>query len=370
MAVRTPYTPLYEDVLDYLERSGLPSVGGIFDDYDQSTNPFITNFDELTNSDKTGINSLTNPLLPIVNDNSGDELALIRRKMLEEQGGYPRGIDYSDPNIENYKNFIHPTMNQIANDDDDDVFDYEYDAYGIVDPFSMGVKGSPTIHEIGLAAADKERARLQEIALEKARAEAAKRQAEAEAKRIQDAIEAQNISRQEAEDQQKAIEKERGDSGAGDYGNVGGTSGAMTDDNAGTFCFDPNTLVQMADGSEKKIKEIQLGDQTKGGEVTGVFQFKASDEIHDYKGVTVAGSHYVKEDGKFIMVKDSPLSVKIDKIPVVYSLDTTGRRIFINDIEFADYNGDGVAKNFLTNAGVDLTGFDKEVLRQVENRLI
>ena len=125
----------------------------------------------------------------------------------------------------------------------------------------------------------------------------------------------------------------------------------------------------MANGSKKKIKDIRLGDNTKGGEVTGVFQFKASDEIHDYKGVTVAGSHYVKEDGKFIMVKDSPLSVKIDKIPVVYSLDTTARRIFINDIEFADYNGDGVAKNFLSNAGVDLTGFDTEVLRQVEHKL-
>ena len=141
--------------------------------------------------------------------------------------------------------------------------------------------------------------------------------------------------------------------------------------NEGNRCFEPNTFIQMNDGSEKKIKDIQLGDDTKGGEVTGVFQFKVNvDEIHNYKGVTVAGSHFVKENGKFIMVKDSPLSVKIDKIPVVYSLDTTGRRIFINDIEFADYNGDGVAKNFLTNAGVDLTGFDKEVLRQVENRLI
>ena len=150
-------------------------------------------------------------------------------------------------------------------------------------------------------------------------------------------------------------------------GKKGGGSGGYT---GGGFCFDPNTLVQMADGTEKKIKEIQLGDNTKGGEVTGVFQFKAADEIHNYKGVTVAGSHYVKENGRFIMVQDSPLSVKIDKIPVVYSLDTTGRRIFINDIEFADYNGDGVAKNFLTNAGVDLTGFDTEVLRQVEQRLI
>jgi len=150
-------------------------------------------------------------------------------------------------------------------------------------------------------------------------------------------------------------------------GSTGGSGGSAT---GGGFCFDPSTPIQMADGSTKQIKNIQLGDDTKGGEVTGVFQFKATDEIHDYKGVTVAGSHFVKEDGKFIMVKDSPLAVKIDKIPVVYSLDTSGRRIFIKDIEFADYNGDGVAKNFLNNAGVDLTGFDKEVLRQVEHRLI
>ena len=47
-------------------------------------------------------------------------------------------------------------------------------------------------------------------------------------------------------------------------------------------------------------------------------------------------------DGEFIMVEDSPLAIKIDKIPVVYSLDTTGRRIFIKNIEFADYNGDGI----------------------------
>ena len=160
----------------------------------------------------------------------------------------------------------------------------------------------------------------------------------------------------------------RGDRGSGG-GNQGGSSGGG-ESGFGGFCFDPNTPIQMADGSEKKIKEVQLGDQTKGGEVTGVFQFKAADEIHDYKGVTVAGSHYVKEDGRFIMVQNSPISVKINKIPVVYSLDTTGRRIFIKDIEFADYNGDGIAKGFLANAGVNISGFNEEVLRQVENRLI
>ena len=197
-----------------------------------------------------------------------------------------------------------------------------------------------------------------------------KRRIEKEKKRIASLPKDVQQYTQPTRSTQQAIREERGDPGSSDYGNPGGTSGAMTDANAGTFCFDPSTPIQMADGSTKEIKNIQLGDDTKGGEVTGVFQFKASDEIHDYKGVTVAGSHYVKEDGRFIMVKDSPLSVKIDKIPVVYSLDTSGRRIFINDIEFADYNGDGIAKGFLANAGVDITGFDTEVLRQVENRLI
>ena len=136
-------------------------------------------------------------------------------------------------------------------------------------------------------------------------------------------------------------------------------------------CFGPDTFIQMADGSEKKIKDIKIGDNTKGGEVTGVFQFKTSvDEIHDYKGVTVAGGHFVKENGEFILVKDSPLAIRIHQIPVVYSLRTTDRRIFINDIEFASYNGDGIVKNFLKNADIVLNGFEEEVLRQVELRLI
>ena len=215
--------------------------------------------------------------------------------------------------------------------------------------------------------------RIDAINRKKAEAKAAGDAAKARALQIKAAAKAQGISRKAAIAQQEAIDKDRG-STTGDDGPRGDMSGGRSSGSGetgfGGFCFDPNTLVQMADGSEKKIKEIQLGDQTKGGEVTGVFQFKASDEIHDYKGVTVAGSHYVKENGRFIMVQDSPISVKIDKIPVVYSLDTTGRRIFIKDIEFADYNGDGIAKGFLANAGVNLTGFDKEVLRQVENRLI
>jgi len=213
-------------------------------------------------------------------------------------------------------------------------------------------------------AAFRQQKKIDDINRRKQEAKEAGDAAKARALQIQAAARTQGISRREAERQQQAVERDSAATESRGRAEMGSSY------DAGTYCFDPNTLIQMADGSEKKIKEIQLGDQTKGGEVTGVFQFKASDEIHDYKGVTVAGSHYVKEDGRFIMVKDSPISVKIDKIPVVYSLDTTGRRIFIKDIEFADYNGDGIAKGFLANAGVDISGFDKEVLRQVENRLI
>lgn len=231
MAVRTPYTPLYEDVLDYLERSGLPSVGGIFDDYDQSTNPFTTNFDELTNSDKTGINSLTNPLLPIVNDNSGDELALIRQKMLEEQGGYPRGIDYSDPNIQNYKNFIHPTMNQIANDDEDEYLFNAEDYDEFYDPLNIGAKQS-TMQQIGLKVA--EDVRKEQIEQEKEK----QRQLE-EAKRLEEIRQQQQEAdriRETYQEQQQQIRDSGNDHRQGDSDIADKDRGGFaTDDTAGFF---------------------------------------------------------------------------------------------------------------------------------------
>ncbi len=70
MAVRTPYTPLYGDVLDYLERSGLPSVGGIFDDYDESKNPFIIDFEESTSSDD--LDKTVAPIIQATRGGGGD----------------------------------------------------------------------------------------------------------------------------------------------------------------------------------------------------------------------------------------------------------------------------------------------------------
>ena len=61
MAFRTPFTPLYADVLDYLNRGstirGLPSIAGIFDDYDASKNNRLGIFDEEETT--------TKPIVPV-----------------------------------------------------------------------------------------------------------------------------------------------------------------------------------------------------------------------------------------------------------------------------------------------------------------
>ena len=242
-------------------------------------------------------------------------------------------------------------------------------AGGDIDDDPTGDAGIAEQIEADNRAAEAQAAAAREAEIDANREAARDAQNEQNAQNARDAAAAANAAATAAAQRElnRTSQYNRGNGGGG---GGGGRGDSNSPGGGGSYCFDPSTPIQMADGSIKEIKNIQLGDDTKGGEVTGVFQFKASDDIHNYKGVTVAGGHYVKENNEFIMVKDSPLAVKMDKIPVVYSLDTSARRIFIKDIEFADYNGDGVAKNFLSNAGVTLEGFDKEVLRQVQQRLI
>ena len=70
MSIFTPSTALYQDVLDYLDRRGIPSIAGIFDDYNQSTNPYVINFDEESESNITEPRRM--PMLPIQIEGPGD----------------------------------------------------------------------------------------------------------------------------------------------------------------------------------------------------------------------------------------------------------------------------------------------------------
>jgi len=117
--------------------------------------------------------------------------------------------------------------------------------------------------------------------------------------------------------------------GGGTGGNNGGSSG-------GSSCFVKGTPIQMQNNTTKSIDEIKVGDNTKGGKVW-MTMTGAPQTIYNYLGVEVSGSHWVLEDNQFIEVENSKHAVLTDKIEPVYTLITDNHRIFINDIEFADY---------------------------------
>ena len=124
-----------------------------------------------------------------------------------------------------------------------------------------------------------------------------------------------------------------GGAGEGPGGPGGGGSGT-----GGGACFAKGTLVEMQDGSETPIEDIQIGQETRGGRVTGVMTFDGDDHAYDYQGITVAGSHEVYEDGSWKRVDDSKQGIKsTEPIDRWYVFDTTRHEIWANDILFGDF---------------------------------
>ena len=119
-------------------------------------------------------------------------------------------------------------------------------------------------------------------------------------------------------------------------GPVGGVIGGILGGVLG--CFLPDTLVSMADGSKKKIIDIELKDNIAiGGFVFATGKFLITD-LYDYKGIKVSGTHMVNEEGIWKEVKDTKHGKSLGNDEhVVYTLGTEKRRILINNILFTDY---------------------------------
>lgn len=102
------------------------------------------------------------------------------------------------------------------------------------------------------------------------------------------------------------------------------------------FCFHPDTLVTMDNGSQLPICRIGVGDITKGGKVLATTRAIGQD-FYWYNGVIVTAKHAVKEDGKWVRVENSRLGHKFNYLTeVVCNLVTENHRIYANGIEFAD----------------------------------
>jgi len=103
-------------------------------------------------------------------------------------------------------------------------------------------------------------------------------------------------------------------------------------------CFVKGTPITMADGSTKPVEQVDLGDEiAEGGKVFAAGRF-LTEELHDYEGIKVSGSHMVNEDGSWVRVRDSEKGKPLgDDEHTVYVFGAENRRILIKGILFTDY---------------------------------
>ena len=104
------------------------------------------------------------------------------------------------------------------------------------------------------------------------------------------------------------------------------------------LCFLAGTMVTMEDGTKKAIETIDLGESVKiGGRIFACGKFLC-DDLHDYHGIKVSGSHMVLENNKWIRVEQSSDSTLISNdIVHTYNFGTENRRLEIEGITFTDY---------------------------------
>ena len=120
----------------------------------------------------------------------------------------------------------------------------------------------------------------------------------------------------------------------------GDAQGSSSSGGGGTGggCFIAGTMITMADGSLKPVEQVDIGDTVSvGGKVFATGKFLI-DNLYDYNGIQVSGTHMVKEDGAWTRVEDSRLGVSLgDDDVIVYVFGNENRRIIINNTEFTDY---------------------------------
>jgi hypothetical protein len=125
-------------------------------------------------------------------------------------------------------------------------------------------------------------------------------------------------------------------------------------------CFDKNTLIQLKDGSEKKIIDICLGDiLVNDGIVTAKFKVDIDrSQMYVLNNVIVSDTHMVLYNDKFIRVSNHPLARKLAFYDekYLYCLNTSKKEIVINGIVFSDWDEvNAIEINCLENEAKEYT---------------
>jgi len=113
-------------------------------------------------------------------------------------------------------------------------------------------------------------------------------------------------------------------------------------------CFAPDTLIMMKDNTSRPIQDIRIGDETKGGKVTGVMTFDAEDAemfLVDGRAQVSALHAVLNTDGTWSRVFNSPRAVPLDEqvrqnIRLLFNFDCTSHLIFVEgvDLPFGDFS--------------------------------
>ncbi len=103
-------------------------------------------------------------------------------------------------------------------------------------------------------------------------------------------------------------------------------------------CFIAGTPITMADGSTKAVEQVDIKDEVAiGGYVFAAGKFLINN-LYEYKGIQVSGSHMVREDNQWVRVEDSKLGKSLGTGDhIVYVFGCENRRILIGDTLFTDY---------------------------------
>jgi len=104
-------------------------------------------------------------------------------------------------------------------------------------------------------------------------------------------------------------------------------------------CFDKDTQI-MTENGIKCISDIRVNDVTDSGLITGVFKLNAINvDMYSLNGVIVSGTHMIKHNDDWISVSEHPTSNKISYAePYIYCLNTTSKKIVINNMIFGDWD--------------------------------
>jgi hypothetical protein len=119
------------------------------------------------------------------------------------------------------------------------------------------------------------------------------------------------------------------------------------------FCFAPETVVVLEDGTQKTMESLEMGDRlaplSSGFKpvVTSLFRFDGRKTPMVRIGdVVVSASHFVEWDGKMVEATEHPHAIPLPSRPALCCLNVTGHRFLVGTqgLVAADYDEDESAE--------------------------